>query len=94
MVLLGRRAQRVIVAINATAAKLRHELLADIPDGELEACMRVLGRIRERAEKGERRQAASRKRASRVLIDRNGQAKQRHSILRKSAISRRDRDFK
>src|SRR6059036_2868860 len=56
MVLLGRRAQRVIVAINEAAAKLRHELLADIPDGDLEACMRVLGRIRERAEKGDRRQ--------------------------------------
>src|ERR1051325_12105650 len=28
MVLLGRRAQRVIAEINATAAKLRHELLA------------------------------------------------------------------
>ena len=30
MVLLGRRAQRVIAQINATAEKLRHELLADI----------------------------------------------------------------
>ena len=94
MVLLGRRAQRVIAAINATAAKLRHELLTDIPDGDVETCMRVLGRIRQRAEKGDRRQATSRHRLSRVLIDDNGQTKQRHSIPRKSAISRRAGDFK
>ena len=94
MVLLGRRAQRVITAISATAAKLRHELLADIPSGELETCMRVLRRIRERAEKGDRRQFTTRQRLSRVLIERNGQTKQGHSIPRKRAISRRDGGFK
>jgi MarR family transcriptional regulator, transcriptional regulator for hemolysin len=56
MVLLGRRAQRVIAQINATAQKLRHELLADIPKSDLQACMRVLARIRGRAEKGNRRE--------------------------------------
>src|SRR6266404_4411122 len=55
MVLLGRRAQRVIAQINAAADKLRHELLAGIPESDLQTCMRVLARIRERAEKGERR---------------------------------------
>src|SRR5213593_1670353 len=39
MVLLGRRAQRVIAQINATAEKLRHELLAGIPESDLQACM-------------------------------------------------------
>src|SRR5207245_7605213 len=42
MVLLGRRAQRVIAQINATANKLRHELLADITKSDLKTCMRVL----------------------------------------------------
>src|SRR6516165_11715711 len=42
MVLLGRRAQRVIAQINATAEKLRRELLAGIPESDLQKCMRVL----------------------------------------------------
>jgi MarR family transcriptional regulator for hemolysin len=94
MVLLGRRAQRVIAEINATAAKLRHELLADIGSGDLETCMRVLGRIRERAEKGDRRHSTTRRPLSRVFVEPNGQTKQRHSIPRKSAISRRDGGLK
>src|SRR5437899_4190767 len=40
MVLLGRRAQRVIGQINATADKLRHELLAGNRDSERQACVR------------------------------------------------------
>src|SRR2546426_319322 len=55
MVLLGRRAQQVIAQINVTAHKLRHELLGGIRQSDLQACMRVLARIRERAEKSERR---------------------------------------
>src|SRR5213082_2531876 len=47
MVLLGRRAQRVIARINATAATLRHELLATIPESDLQTCMKVLACIRE-----------------------------------------------
>src|SRR5215813_13656417 len=47
MVLLGRRAQRVIAQITATADKLRHELLAEVTKSDLKTCMRVLGRIQE-----------------------------------------------
>jgi MarR family transcriptional regulator, transcriptional regulator for hemolysin len=49
---LARRAQRVIARISETAFKLRHELLDDIPASELRACIRVLDRIRQKAEKG------------------------------------------
>jgi MarR family transcriptional regulator, transcriptional regulator for hemolysin len=49
---LARRAQRVIAQISETAFKLRHELLDDIPASELRACIRVLDRIRQKAEKG------------------------------------------
>jgi MarR family transcriptional regulator, transcriptional regulator for hemolysin len=51
MVLLGRRAQRVISQINATAKKLRHELLEDVSPADLRTCMRVLTRIYEKAER-------------------------------------------
>jgi MarR family transcriptional regulator for hemolysin len=94
MVLLGRRAQRVIAQINATAQKLRHELLAGIPESDLQTCMRVLARIRERAEKGERRETSARQHAARVFAGHNGQTKRRHSIPRKSPISRRDGGLK
>jgi MarR family transcriptional regulator for hemolysin len=50
LVHLGRRAQSVIAQINAAAADLRHELLADIPGPELQTCIRVLSRIRAKAE--------------------------------------------
>jgi len=62
---LGRRAQGVITQINATAADLRRELLADISDSELRTCMAVLERIYQRAEKllpVEHRAAAARSR--------------------------------
>jgi MarR family transcriptional regulator, transcriptional regulator for hemolysin len=51
MVLLGRRAQNVISQINATAKKLRHELLEDVSAADLRTCMRVLAQIHEKAEK-------------------------------------------
>ena len=51
MVLLGRRAQRVIAQINSTAETLRHELMAGIPISDLQTCMKVLARIQDRAEK-------------------------------------------
>jgi MarR family transcriptional regulator for hemolysin len=88
MVLLGRRAQRVITEINATAARLRHELLAGVASGDLETCIQVLGRIRERAEKSDRRQTTTRQPMSRVFVRRNGQTKQRHPIQRKTALRR------
>jgi MarR family transcriptional regulator, transcriptional regulator for hemolysin len=94
MVLLGRRAQQVIAPINATAQKLRHELLDGIPKSDLETCMGVLARIRERAEKSERLESSTRQHADRVFAGHNGQTKRRHSIPRKSAISRRDGGLK
>ena len=51
MVLLGRRAQRVISQINATAKKLRHELLEDVSPADLRTCVRVLTQINEKAER-------------------------------------------
>lgn len=86
MVLLGRRAQRVITGINATAAKLRHELLANIASGDLQTCIQVLGRIRQQAEKSDSRQATTRQPVSRVFVRRNGQTKQGHSIPRKTVL--------
>ena len=83
MVLLGRRAQRVIAQINATADKLRHELLDDIPQADLRTCMKVLARVRERAEKNDRHQGIPRQSVARGLARHNGQIKQRCSILRK-----------
>lgn len=47
---LQRRSGVVLDRIFETARELRGELLADIPHGELETCVRVLSRIRERAE--------------------------------------------
>jgi len=52
--------------------------------------MKVLARIREQAEKGERRETITRQHAARVFAGHNGQTKRRHSIPRKSAISQRD----
>ena len=49
---LTRRAQRVIEEINSAAFELRHELLDDISPAELRTCIRVLDRIRQKAEKG------------------------------------------
>jgi MarR family transcriptional regulator, transcriptional regulator for hemolysin len=94
LVLLGRRAQRVIVQINATAQKLRHELLADIPESDLQACMKVLAWIRERAEKDERRESSTRQHEARVFAGHNGQNKRAHSIPRTKAISRGSGGFK
>jgi MarR family transcriptional regulator for hemolysin len=74
---LGKRAHRVIAQINATAAELRHELMADIPKAELQTCMNVLARIRDRAENGEKVFERTATRASQ-----NGT---RHSILKMRA---------
>jgi MarR family transcriptional regulator for hemolysin len=85
LVLLGRRAQRVITEINATAQKLRHELLAGIAQSDLQTCMRVLTRIRDRAEKGDRRESSARQLSGRVLAEHNGQTKQAHSNPKRRA---------
>ena len=79
---LGKRAHQVITRINAAAAKLRHELLDDIPPSQLLICMRVLGAIRDRAE----REDGGR---GRVRVARNGQTRNGHAIM-KSRAPRRD----
>src|ERR1051325_10489182 len=61
MVLLGRRAQRVITEINLSANTLRHELLANIPDSDLQKCMKVLALIRDRAEENDEIRTRSQK---------------------------------
>ena len=94
MVLLGRRAQRVIGQITATADKLRHELLADITESDLKTCMRVLARVQQRAEENDSGQSGTHQRLARVLAEPNGQTKRAHSIPRKKAISRRSGGFK
>jgi MarR family transcriptional regulator for hemolysin len=94
MVLLGRRAQRIIAPMNATADKLRHELLASIPKAELQTCMKVLARIRERAENNDRRHEITGQHISRGFVEHNGQVKGRRSIPRKKAVSRRDGGLK
>jgi len=62
---LAPRAQRVIEQISAAAFNLRHELLDDISPSELRTCMRVLERIRQKAEKanGNGKHAVARTRA-------------------------------
>jgi MarR family transcriptional regulator for hemolysin len=49
-VTLQRGARRVINQINATAGALRHELISGIPRRDVAVCVRVLSRIRDRAE--------------------------------------------
>jgi MarR family transcriptional regulator, transcriptional regulator for hemolysin len=83
MVLLGRRAQRVIAKINSSAETLRHELMAGIPTSDLQTCMNVLARIRERAEKKEKGRPSER-----ALAPHNGQSKHGNSIQRKGALRR------
>ncbi len=76
-------AARLGVEEPTTAHKLRHELLGGIRQSDLQACMRVLARIRERAEKSERRPYITRPPSARVLVEHNGQTKRGHSITRK-----------
>ena len=47
---LGRRASRVIKQINATALRLRRELVEGIPPCDLKTCIRVLRQVRDKAE--------------------------------------------
>ena len=91
MVLLGQRAQRVITRINATADELRHELLADIPASQLQTCIKVLARIRQKAEKDDK---VSRSAASSVCPSHNGQKRHRHPISRKKALRSAARETK
>jgi len=88
MVLLGRRAQRVISEINSSANTLRHELLADIPNSDLQKCMKVLARIRDRAEKTDKTRSRGNRALGRRLANHNGQMGRADSIPRKGAIRR------
>ena len=91
MVLLGRRAQRVIARINSSAKTLRNELLADIPTTDLEMCMEVLAHIKDRAEKSDKLRARANKAVARRLAGRKRQAKRGNSIVRKRASGRRSK---
>jgi MarR family transcriptional regulator for hemolysin len=88
MVLLGRRAERVIAQINSTAETLRHELMADIPISELQTCMKVLASIRDRADKDERLRSNCQGASARRLARHNGQTKRGDSNPRKGPIRR------
>ena len=72
---LGKKAHHVIARINTAAAKLRHELLADIPPSELQTCMRVLDAIRNKAEKAELGKRNGR-------ATRNGHSKNGHTMIK------------
>jgi len=89
MVLLGRRAQRVIAQINSTAATLRHELLTGIRQSDLQICMEVLERIQERSEKDDKSRSGGDGAVPRRLARHNGHTKQGDSILRKRGVSPR-----
>ena len=88
MVLLGRRAQRVIAEINSSANTLRHELLADIPNSDLQRCMKVLARIRDRAEKTDKIRSRRERSGGRRLANHNGQSERGDSIPRRGTIRR------
>jgi MarR family transcriptional regulator for hemolysin len=69
---LGKRAHRVISQINATAAELRHELLADIPASDLQTCLRVLAHIRRKAEREDENTGRKTSRSSRNGHEKTG----------------------
>src|SRR5215467_3782576 len=83
MVLLGRRAQRVIGRINSSAETLRDELMAGIPTSDLQTCMKVLARIRQQAEKTDKGRPNSDAGMRRRFTRHNGHIKQGNSILKK-----------
>ena len=47
---LARKSSTVLTQIFDTAQQLRHELIATVPERDLQTCMRVLTKIREQAE--------------------------------------------
>jgi hypothetical protein len=78
----------VITEIKSSADTLRHELLADIPNPDLQMCMKVLARIRDRAEKSDKLRARGERDVPRRLAGHNGQAKRGNPIPKKAAIRR------
>jgi len=91
MVLLAHRAQRVITQINRAADDLRHELLADIPNADLQTCIKVLTRVRERAEKNGK---LRRNLALPVYAGHDGHTTHRQSISTRRAPGTRGRKIK
>ena len=73
---LGSRAQHAIEQISATANDLRDELLSEIPSADLRRCMKVLERIKQKAETVDKVSASksepSRSRSSRNSGNGNG----------------------
>ena len=88
MVLLGRRAERVIAQINSTAETLRHELMAGIPISDLQTCMKVLASIRDHADNDDKLRSNGEGASARRLARHNDQTKRGDSIPRKGAIRR------
>jgi MarR family transcriptional regulator, transcriptional regulator for hemolysin len=70
---LAPRAQRVIAQISSTAAKLRHELLDEIPAADLRTCIRVLESIHRKAEKHDSATNGRHGRNGRSRATKNGQ---------------------
>ncbi len=91
MVLLGRRAERVITQINLRAETLRDELLAGISTSHLQTCMNVLARIRDRAENVDKVQPGDNGSPARTLARNNGRAKRRDSIPRKGSFRKKSK---
>ena len=83
---LGRRAHHAIQQINATAAELRHELLADIPPSELRLCMLVLERVRKKAEQADKI-SKLKKRTPRLGLVSNGDGADGHESAGKKSRS-------
>jgi len=88
MVLLGRRAQRVIGQINSSAETLRDELMAGIPTSDLQTCMKVLARVRERAEKNDKLHLSGDSSVGRRFSRHNGHTKRGDSIQKKRRFTR------
>ncbi|HEX4696121.1 MAG TPA: MarR family transcriptional regulator [Candidatus Udaeobacter sp.] len=84
MVLLGRRAQRIIDQINAAAGNLRQELLADIRREDLQTCINVLHMICVRAAKDEKERRAI---VQPVNSNDNGHGRDRYTIQTKGALA-------
>ena len=68
---LGPRAQQAIERINDTAVNLRQELLADISPADLNRCMEVLERIKQKAETVDEI-SKSKHESARLRLNRNG----------------------
>jgi MarR family transcriptional regulator, transcriptional regulator for hemolysin len=88
MVLLGRRARRVIGQINSSAETLRDELMAGIRISDLQTCMKVLARIRERAEKNDKLHLSGDASVGRRFSRHNGHTKRGDSIQKKGRFAR------